>query len=502
MLKPFKTAGAIVALSGMLLTSGCSGSSSPASDATDSLRIGVAQTPTSLDPGQGGGYRQSYAILQLISGTLTSMDRDGKNVSMGLAASMEPRDKQFVFKLKPGLKFSDGSALTARDVVASFEHYLADKASGNSFIYEPIEKVTATDDLTVEFDLKRPYPSLPAILATPPSAIIPAKSIESKGLEELYKGDPLPTAGQFEVKTFDQNQITLQANPNYAGEQPTTKTLVFKKITDATARLAQVQGGGIDFADDITPKSIPQISAPLEASTAAAVNGAQFLVMNNRETATLSDVRIRQAISLAINRNQINQVAWAGQNQPALSVFPGDSPYNAPFVKPDVDVQRAKEQLAGTKCANGCTLRLIVNSDNEPRNDAAIVAQQNLKAVGIQVNIEKSEGATILTYAKDGNFDLAFFGTYDNTPDSYLGFLLDPSDQALYSGYSSPEMDRLLKEVTITSDAERDAAIRGINALIAKDMPFTPIAENSFTSVSRVTSERFTVDPGFFFHVG
>lgn len=497
-----KTKGLLVALGVMLTLAGCGAPADNGNSAGGTmLKIGVGAIPTTLDPGRAT-LRQQYSILQLTAGTLTSQDRDGKNFGMRLAASVEPGDKQFVFHLKPGLKFSDGSALTSRDVVATFQYYLADKTSAYRANFNAVEKVEARGDLTVVFDLKRPYPALPFILAYPSSAILPAKSIESRGVGDLYKGDPLPTAGQFTVQAVAQDQITLQANANYVGEQPSTKTVVFKKITDPAGRLAQVRGGQIDYADDITPKSVGQITSPVEAHSAIGINGAQFLVMNNRGTSVLSDVRIRQAISLAINRSQITQVAWSGQTRPVQSLFPDASPYSAPFLQTDSDAQRAKEELADTQCASGCTLRLIVASDNEPRSDVAVVVQQNLKAIGIQVNIEKSESATVAKSSNEGNFDLLISGTYDNIPGGYFAYALGPAVEALHTGYSNAEMDRLLQQVETTSGADLTAAIAQVNAQFAKDMPMAPIAEYSVISASRVPADRFTTDAGFFFHVG
>ncbi|WP_292365564.1 ABC transporter substrate-binding protein [Mesorhizobium sp.] len=306
-----------------------------ASDNNDALRIGIDHFPTNLDPGQNP-WRQQQAIMHLAAGTLMNQESGGKRLTMGLAASVEPSDKQFIVKLKPGLKFSDGSALTATDLVASFKYYMKDKTNGYGYTFAPIDKVIATDDLTVAFELKQPYPSLPFILALPSSEIIPSGFVEAKDPKDTYNGEhPLPTAGPFQVESFGQDEITLQKNPYYAGEQPSTKTIIFKKITDPAARLAQLQGGEIDWADDISPKLIGQITAPVEARSALAINGLGFLSLNNRDNSLLSDVRIRKAIGVAINRKQINEIVSAGTSEPALSLWANASRYSKPFLPPE-----------------------------------------------------------------------------------------------------------------------------------------------------------------------
>lgn len=495
-----KGAGWLVALGIVLAVTAYSGSSSATESDTDTLKIGVPLIPTTLDPGQNSSGTQ-IGIMQLISGTLTILDENGNSVHMGLAESVtiDGADR-YIVKLKPGLKFSDGSALTATDVVASFEHYLNDQTTWASYSFAPISKVTASDDLTVNFDLKQPYASLPFILAYSTSAIVPSESIEAKG-KDLYKGDPLPAAGQFEVQSFGQDQITLQANPNYAGSQPATKTLVFKKIVDTPARIAQVQAGEIDFADGISPKQVGRLSPPVEVRTARNVIGTNFLHLNNRDNSVLSDVRIRQAIAVAIDRKQINQVANAGRNQPALGLFASSSKYYVPFLSADPNIQRARELLAGTQCANGCQLRLIVGSDSEVDGDTAIVVQQNLKAIGIQADIVMADSATTLQWSGDGNFDIYVTGSYEfsDSPDLYTSsdWTLGPG----HTGYSSPEMKQLIRQLGVATETSRHQAADKVNALFEKDLPYIPTVEYAIISASRVSSERFHTGSTYLYYV-
>ena len=497
-----KAAGAVVMAGALALTACTSQPADPAANADGPLKIGVASIPATLDPGQNFQLGE-YAIMNLVGGTLTNLNSDGKSVSMGLADTVTPGDSNYVVKLKPGLKFSDGSPLTATDVAASFEYYLADKANGYDYTFAPVQKVTATDDLTVNFELKRPYPGLEYTFTYPTSAVIPAKVIKEKG-KDLYKGGPLPTAGKYQVTSFDANEVILEANPNYEGTQPSAKTLTFKRITDPAARLAQVQGGQLDYATQISPKNIPQLSGAVQARTAQAVNGNVFLGMNNRDNSVLSDVRIRKAISAAISRDQINQVAFAGKNTPALSLFGSSSKNNRPFLAAQPKVEEAKQLLIGTRCADGCTLRFIAASDDETISDIALIVQQNLNAIGIQVNIEKAEKTVLAQQANEGNYDFRASETYDaaDTPGPFLAFVLGPTVKALRTGYSSPEVNQLIETIQATSGSQADSALDQLNAVFEKDLPMAPIANFMVVSASRVPAERLDLDPTLFFHVG
>lgn len=438
--------------------------------------------------------------MGLASGTLTTLNDDGKGTSNGLADAIKETDTDFTITLRPGLKFSDGTDLTSADVVASFEHHLADATNAFAYKFAPIQSVTAKDDLTVMFNLKRPYPSLPWILATPQAVIIPSEVIQTRGAK-LYE-TPVPTAGKFGIDTVNPSEIKLTANPNYSGTKPTAKNITFKKIADSAARFAQVQGGEIDFADGVSPKVLSQLSAPLEARTTVGVNGIQTLSLN--ELGVLGDVNIRQAIARAINREQINTVAWAGMNVPALGLFAPSSQYSRPFLPATPELDTAKRYLAGTKCETGCTLQLIVDSTDEPSNDIAVVLQQNLKEIGITMNINKMETAAMVQRSNDADFDILVAFTYENGdfPDALLPFQLGPALQGFYTGYSSPKMNELLDQLGTTRDQARADVVDRINTLFEQDLSLVPIAANLSSSASRVPSNIFDISPSFAYIVG
>lgn len=482
---------------------GASGNGAGSKGGNGTLEIGVSTIPTSPDPGQEASV-EGLGILHLVSGTLTDQDADGKNVSMGLAASVELGEERALVKLKPDLTFSDGSALTAADVVASFEHLLADKTNGHLHLFEAIDGVTAVDDLTVAFDLKHPAPTLPFVLAEPAAHIIPSEAIEAKGSENLYSGDPVPNAGPFRIASLEQHQITLKANPSYAGERPSTTTVVFKKITDPAARVVQVRGGEIDFAAAVSPKQVGELSGSVEVRATRSVNGGYYVGMNNRDDNVLADVRIRKAIAQAINREQINKIAFGGHSKPMLGLFATSSRYSEPFLSQAPDISGAKELLAGTACESGCTLRYLTASDDDIRNDTAVVVQQNLRAIGINVTLQRVEKAVMFEMAAEGKYDLYAAGLYSGAdyPDGFVSTLLGPSHNALGTGYSNAEVRQQIDTLLTATGSAREAAIERIRAMFEEDVPLAPVADYVVISASRVPQEVFHVEPSLYYHVG
>jgi peptide/nickel transport system substrate-binding protein len=506
--KTRKTTALIVMLGVILAVGGCGGGGKVASGGQPAskreLVIGVDEIPTTLNPALL--FDQiPIAIIHLVAGTLFNLSPDGRHVRMGLAASMQQAGDRLVVKLKPGLKFSDGSALTATDVAASFEFYLHDKTNGDATQFASIAKVTAVNDLTVRFDLKYPYPALPFMLAQAEMAILPSQSIKAKGAsaEKLYAGAPLPSAGQFRVKSLTKNEIILQANPNYAGSQPSVKTLTFKQIDDPNARLAEVQSGQLDYADAIPPKETGQLSAPVEVRTVQAAFGTNFLQMNNRPDSLLSDVRIRKAISLAVDRNQIDQIAYGGNASPSLGLFAKPSKFYKPFVSPEPDVAGAKKLLVGTKCAHGCALDCVAISGSQTGIDTATVVQQNLKAIGIDVRVQLAPAAVVSDDLNKGNFDLSPTGLYftDDVPDDTLYWSIG-SFLAGFSGYSNPEVKKLIQTAKTTKGSALAAAVGKANAIFERDLPFTPLVGFPAVAASRVPAKLFGTDQTLFYYVG
>jgi len=505
-----KAAASVVIIGAMLAAGGCGGGGKDASTGQSAdkqeLVIGVDEVPATLDPGQN--YDQiPIAIMHLVAGTLVNLNPDGKDVSMGLAASIQQENAQLVAKLKPGLKFSDGSDLTATDVAASFDFYLKDQTNGYATQFASIAKVTAVDDLTVRFDLKYPYPALPFMLAQAEMAVLPSQSIEAKGTsaKDLYAGDPLPSAGQFRVQSLTKDEIVLQANPNYAPAGPPTsvKKLTFKQIDDPNARLAQVQSGQLDYADAIPPKQTGSLAAPVEVRTIQAAFGTQFLQMNNRPNSVLNDVRIRQAVSLAVDRNQINQVAYGGNAPPSLGLFSKPSQFYKPFAAPGPDVAAAKKLLEGTKCASGCTLQCIAISGSQTAIDTTTVVQQNLKAIGIEVRVQLTPAAAIADDLNKGNYDLSPTGLYftDDVADDTMYWSIG-SFLADYSGYSNPEVVQLIQAAKTAKDAALAETVGKANAIFQRDLPFTPLVGFPNIGASRVPAKVFGTDPTLFYHVG
>lgn len=466
------------------------------------ITVGVGAIPTSLDPGQNG-LRQDYAIMQLVAGTLTVENDAGTGVYPGLASSVTGGGLRWVVTLRKNLKFSDGTPLTSRDVVASFDYYLKDKSNEYAYTFAPIKAVTMQGAWTVVFDLREPYPDLPVSLAYPSSTILPISRLAHPGT--LFT-TPVPTAGPYVMTKFGHTQIVLMKNRFFVGPPHSVEQVTFNLVSDPTARLAQVQGGELNFADGINQQQAKSLPSPLHAQVAIAINGVEFLEMNNTGHGPLSNVRVRKAIALAVNREQINQVAYGGLSKPALSFWASNSPFSQPFLSATPELAAARALLRGTQCQHGCTIDILARADEEDQTNVAQVTQQDLTAIGITTTITTVDASTESSRLAAYNYDIdpGFLFDVSDIPLGVLGFGLDPEGgaDALQSGYSDPEMHKLIVAVDVSTGASRAAAVRSVNALYERDLPYVPLVNLVIASASQVPDSVFSIEPTMYYHVG
>jgi peptide/nickel transport system substrate-binding protein len=170
------------------------------------------------------------------------------------------------------------------------------------------------------------------------------------------------------------------------------------------------------------------------------------------------------------------------------------------------NVSDAKKLLAGTQCANGCTLDLIVRSDATYYSDMAAILQQNLNQIGIKLNLVSEDAATAGTDEYKGNFQLALGGLtdYTNVPDGFLVYGLQSNGgiYALFSGYDSPKMDSLIQTALTTGGQTRLNAMDQINNLYAQDVPSIPLIDWTTVSAQRTDTTKWAVPtPSAFLYV-
>lgn len=446
----------------------------------ESLRILAATKNNSIDPLAGAGISEVH-VVNLTGGRLFRLDDDGLDVTPELAESGRFSEDLLSYSvtLKEGLVFSDGTPLTAADVVATVER--GKVFEGNAYVgeFQPIVSAQALSDTEVEFGFSRPYPSFEAMLSFPEFAIVKDDEIASDGSLPL-----IPTlAGAYTASgDVTGNDYELTRNESYVGATASVAQLEFTVVPDATGRLAQVQGGQADFAVGVGSQAITQDVSPATVHATPAMLITQLTF--NTVGAPTDDPALRRAISLALNREQIAALAWNGQVAANAGLLPttsrGAAPGNA---QPQLD--RAREELAQTACANGCDLSLLVDASAQWQTATATVIEQNLKEIGISVSVQPVEAVTLYDrlYSEDFELALGYFGAFADLPDTTASYCMsyDYGFLSCYSSYRSEAAEAAVAEaIHAADDAALAAAYQRLNDIFEADQPLATLTDYAF----------------------
>lgn len=475
-----------------------SGSSNSSAKAPSILNIAVGQAPTGFDPFNNLELPVEQ-IVQLYGAQLMGLTATGDSGVPQLAKSLtESADRMsWTATLRPGLKFSDGTPLTAADVVASFNYAKTSSGPTGKFVlYDTLSSVVAANPTTVVFKVKKPTSLIPYLLADPGSSIWPASGL-AKG--KSFFTQPI-SAGQYKIDSFDKvsGRVVLSRNPNYWGTQPKVTQIVYTVVPNDSTRLAQLKSGTVDVAENFAPTLRSQLTGSVHELTTLAPGTMNWLVFSDDSPIT-GNKNVRQAINLAIDRQQILQVATSGLGS-TLNGIPWTQPELLKSQTPITqDVAKAKQLLQGTPCQNGCTVKVVQPvSANAPTSQIALVMQQQLKAIGVNLQIMNTPAAQVVSAIKSPNVDAYDSGAALGNP-APITVALEEVDPAadIFSSYAltyrSDAMHALVQQLVTAPQSEVNGIVAQINAQFAKDLPYLPLIQTPTLYGSRLPTSVVSV---------
>lgn len=481
---------------------GKGGSGDAGSTATPvQLTIGSPQKILTLDPDLAAdGY--SEGVLHEIGGNLYELGNKGRVFPLLVRSSrVSPDGLTWTFQLKPGLQFSDGSPLTSSDVRATLYRAKRDKSNVYAGFVTPIASIAAPTPTTAIFHLTRPYPSLPTVLSQPEMTILPAKGLASgRG----FFNEPV-SAGPYRLLSWGGGpSAVLVRNEHYAGPKPLVKRLVFTYVPDYSTRLAEVQSGQLDLALLIPPHLLAGVRPPLVAKLTPHYG---FVSLDTNTTAPpLNQAGVRKAISDAINRRQIVATAWNSQTTPIAGFWPSTMTGYDKNISVTRNLAAARAALRGTSCAHGCTLRLLYSAADPWSDPAAAVIAQNLKTIGINVQLDKADDATVNNDLVMEKFQmsLSFLYDYNNVPDGMLTYAMTSNGglNANFSNWKPPSaVSNVVTQAITRGGSARTSALAEVNRLFLKYQPFVTLCTYAVGYVSRYAPTVVTVGPAGFIDV-
>jgi len=437
----------------------------------------IESSPTNLDP-RVGIDGQSERIDELLFDALLTRD-EHFNVQPGLAERWEiPDPLTYIFHLHRGVTFHDGQPLTARDVKWTFDSLLEGKIrSTKTSIFNYIDRIETADESTIVFHLKEPFAALLWNLSEGAIGIVPYGS-----LDEVAR-KPIGTGPFKFISAETDKEVILERNDNYWGQKPRLSRVRFAVVPDVTTEALELRKGSADLA--INSPMPPDTIVALERDPSLTVQHSPgtrlaYLAFNLRDP-ILKDVRVRQAIAYALDRQPMIEYLWRNEVRPARSILPQQSwAYDDDVQQYNYDPAKAGQLLdsAGYPLVNGVRFHLAMKTSTDENTRLMVaVMQQQLRAVGIALDIRTYEFATFLADVTSGAFQLYSL--------RWIGGNEDPDifDVAFHSRnfppagrnrsfYVNPRVDSLIDQARRETDQEiRKRLYDEIQQILANDVP-------------------------------
>ncbi|MWA07197.1 hypothetical protein F8568_044050 [Actinomadura sp. LD22] len=435
------------------------------------LNMYLYQKPKTFSP-LAPNHGPDQLVMSLISDSLYGSDASYTLKPHLAAAAPEISDgaKTITFKLKPGLKWSDGKPLTAKDVLFTFNALAApatgstqggkfaavtgakDLADGKA---DSLKGVTAPDETTVKITTTRPAASLPGLIGNTP--ILPEHvlgGVPAKGLgDNGFFTKPTVGSGAFTFVDYKTDQyVELKANQNFR-EGVSIKKVYLKPVTSDVA-IAQLRTGEMDLTQ-VLLTDLPTVKKMDGVKVVSAKSPGFTRIAMNQSEARFKDARVRQAFLTAIDRKGLVGKVLGGAGSVVNSSFYGDA---ASAANEDAyDPARAKSLLAAAGWDGSKPVTLSWIPGQRDRDTAVTVIQSQLKAVGVDVELKQVQADELLSSYEKKSYDLALFGGGNYATEPSTVATIDACDQAYPAGgnvarFCDPNLDDLLSKADSVAD--------------------------------------------------
>jgi len=445
--------------------------------AAQTLRIGLSGDPDTLDPTQTR-HGLGYVVRTALCDRLFDIGQELEIVPQ-LATDWQWTDdrKGLVIKLRPGVKFHDGEPFDAAAVKYNIERHLTMPGSARRSDIRPIAGVEVIDEHTAKIALSAPFAPLLAQLAYNAGAMMSPKAARAAG--ENFGSHPV-CSGPFKfVERVAQERIVLERFADYWDKDKIkVDRIVYLPFPDATVRLANLQSGGLDLIEDVAPSDLDTLRQDSRLKLAA-VNGLGYGVIainvangERAKTPIGQDARVRHALELSIDREELNHVVFDGEFQPGNQWVAPTNPY---YVKelpiPARDVAKAKALLAAAGAPNRVVTMMVFNGSLAMQ--IAQVIQAMAKESGFDIRIQATESTSAYQHAASGDFEAFLWGWNGRIdPDGNISSILGCNAAYNYLHYCSPEVDRELDIArTLEARADRLAHYRVAAEHVLQDLP-------------------------------
>jgi len=483
---------------------------------SDVLIVGQIAEPKSLDPHAVTAVNDFRILMNVYDGLVRYKDGTLEvEPSLATEWTISEDGTVYTFTLRDGVSFHDGTPLTAEAVKFNFDRMLDDGHPYHdtgpfplAFFFSAVETVEAVDEKTVRFTLNAPYAPFLSNLAYPTGLIVSPEAVRANGKD--FGRNPVGT-GPFRFVEWDANsRVVVERNAEYWNGVPKLQAVVFRPITDANTRVAEMLAGGIDLMVEVPPDALSEFEGDDYRIHEQAGPHVWFLILNAKE-GPFADKRVRQAANYAIDKGEIVQNVLEG----TADIAAGPTPpafawaYNDALEPYPYDPEKAKALLAEAG-VEGAEITFFVTEGGSGMLDPipmGTAIQADLEAIGFDVTIKTFEWNAFLEQVNAGladKADMAEMAWMTNDPDTlpYLALTTDswPEEGGFNSGYySNPKVDELLQAARTETDQDKRAALyREMQVIVQEDAPWVFVANWKQNAVTAASVQGFSLQPSFF----
>lgn len=457
------------------------------------LSFGLAGNPDTLDPQKTSGTL-TFQVVKSFYDTLAEPDTTGKIVpALAESWSVSADGLVWTFKLRQGVVFHNGQAFTSKDVKATFDRIKNEAfASPKRSEFAPIKTVTTPDARTVVFTLGAPYAPLLASLASGWGAILPSGLIESG---HNFGAEPVGTGPFKFTKWVRDNKISMVKNESYwIKGLPKLAGVDFNIVPERSVQIQGLLSGAIEAVEFVDPEDLPVLRANNKVAIKKELTSLIMVMAMNCSRAPFNDLRVRQAVNYAVDKQLVLDVAYGGGKVGSTFLDTGNAYYTDYSSLYPYNPEKAKQLLKEAGVGNK-ELTIYVAQNYPLHVKAAELIQQMLSDVGMNVKLQLVDWSTWLSSVYSG-------GNYDFTVIGHTG-KLDP--EGTLAGYGTGKYvkwinptvsDDLKKAVTISDFDARKKLYTDALEIMAKEVPFVYLG-TSYRYVatrSNVSEFRMTVN--------
>ncbi len=424
----------------------------------------------SMDPGAYKGVEGGISLRQVYEG-LATIEKGKPVPKLALSWQSSPDFREWTFKLKPGVKFHDGTPFNAEAVKFSFDRMLKiKKATLGSYLKLGMpDGVQVIDDLTVKIRLKDPFPIFPVDVTIGSYGVASPTYVK----KHMTTDDPLAEnwmathacgTGPYElVEWIPEQKAAFRQFKGYWGKPPKVDTIIMPVVKDATTRMLMLKKGDADLVEKLTVEQFEEVAkTPKIKVTYFPVPKISFIVWDVSKP-PFDDENLRKAISYAINYDEIIKSIEGGRVKRMRGLTPPGILGYADADVPSFDLAKAKEYMAKSKHATGVTADLLYATERRPQFDqVAEYVQSYLKKIGVEVKPQRVAFPAQLAKMKEGGYGMSLltWGANFPDPDDVVGWLLNSvRDSGGWNGsywFDKRAVELITKAPTVADPDARD----------------------------------------------